>query len=597
MAIAGTLAPDYAGEAQAAEAALHGARSVVEAVAIRAAAHPAELMLVDIARGTRLSYGDLDARSTALAARLPAAGARAGEILALPLDEDLTDHATAYLAAMKAGLRPMSVPALADVASQAGAHQIAAEMPGGRAFAMLAMPAPDAGASTGAETGDALYDVRAGRALPRSGAQLRQVLAPRWPKLVPMLRGMAYSVDAATFGSALSWQCWRGFTGYPVAGQSIGSLLDAVQAHLLPTVIMSKQQFREAVTGPPFGQDVTSVRMAGLSFVTTVTKADAELVASRFPQAAGVAVPALDGRLRLLGARTGQAGAAQQPGSGQPGSGQPAADSAAIVRAAPVPPLPELLGEVPGAYVELLIGVLTRWVFDHEYVTTSGGELYRKVEIDRPARMIGRDWPASAETMIGVHRSRHLAACIARLIGDGVPGDLVEAGAWRGGSCILMRGVLKALGDRTRRVWAADSFQGFPEQDFTLASSAPAKDTTNFQFPLISVGLAVVRRNFERYGLLDDQVRFVPGWFHETLPGLPVDRIALLRVDGDLYDSTWAPLEALYSRLEPGGFCIVDDYGDVAVCREAVDEFRGKNGISEPIEWIDTDAVYWRKAR
>jgi O-methyltransferase len=590
MAITDTLAPDYAGEAQAAEAALHGAKSVLEALAIRAAAHPAELVLVDLSRGRRLSYGDLDARSAVLAERLAASGARAGDILALPLDEDLTDHATAYLASMKAGLRPMTVPALSDLSRHERAREIALEMPDGRTFAALTLTAQDpdaavADAETG--TGDALYDARNGCALPRSDIQLRQVLAPRWPKLVPMLRGMAYSLDAASFGSVLIWQCWRGCTGYPIADQSLGSVLDAVQAHLLPIVIVSKQQFRETVTGPAFPHDVASVRMVGLTFVTSVQKADAERVAARFPQAASVAMPALDGRLRLLGARTGRAGTA----------GKAAADSAAIARAAPVPPLAELLGEVPAAYVELLIGVLTRWVFDHEYVKTSDDELYRRMEIDRPARMIGRDWPASAETMIGVHRSRHLAACVARLAADGVPGDLVEAGAWRGGSCILMRGVLQALGDQTRRVWAADSFQGFPEQDFTLAETASAKDTTNFQFPLINVGLPAVQRNFERYGLLDDQVRFVPGWFHETLPGLPVDRIALLRVDGDLYDSTWAPLEALYARLEPGGFCIIDDYGDVAACREAVDEFRRQNSICEPIGWIDTDAVYWRKAR
>jgi O-methyltransferase len=593
MTIAGTLAPDYAGRAQTAEAALHEARSVAEAIAIRAAAHPAEPALVDVARGTRLSYGDLDAGSATLAARLPADGARPGDILALPLDGNLTDHAVAYLAAMKAGLRPMAVPTLSGFPRHDGTREITVDMPGDRRFTMLAVTAPSLGcAEADADIGDALYDVRAGRALPRSGAQLRQVLAPRWPKLVPMLRGIAYSSDMASSGSTLIWQWWRGYTGHPVADESLGSLLDVVAAYLLPAVILTKRQFHEAITGPASSHDVTSVKMVGLTFLASVSKADAQRVASRFPQAAGVAVPALDGRLRLLGARIGHTDTAAPAAAASA-----AAASAAIVRAAPVPPLAELMGEVPGSYVELLIGVITRWAFDHEYLPTSGGESYRKVEIDRPARAIGRDWPADAETMIGVHRSRHLAACVARLITDGIPGDLVEAGAWRGGSCILMRGVLRALADQTRRVWVADSFQGFPEEDFTLAGAMPSKSTANFQFPLISVGLSAVRRNFERYGLLDDQVRFVPGWFHETLPGLPVDRIALLRIDGDLYDSTRAPLDALYAKLEPGGFCIVDDYGDVTECRQAVDEFRGKNEIAEPIEWIDTDAVYWRKAR
>lgn len=591
MAITDLRTVDFAGEAQAAEAALHRAGSLVEACAIRARAHPDVPVLVDVAHGTRLTYGELDTRSHEGAGWLRAQGLGEADLLAIPLTADLTDVAVALLAAMKAGTRPMVVRELARIAPTDQARTLV--VPGTAAdLSVLALPAADLGCEVempgDGDLGDALHDEHAGRAVARPGAALRQVLAPGWPKVVPMLRDMVYSAEPASFASVLMWHCWRGRTGHAVAGESVGDLLDVAQAGLLPVVVLTKAQFREVSTGAPIGQDVTSVKEVVLTHVAKVSDADAARIAARFPQAAGIGMPALDGRLRLLGARTGEGRAVVV---------ERADASASVVRSAPVPPLALVMGEVPGAYVELLISVLTRWVLDDEYVPVAGGELYRRVPIDRTARAIGRDWPSDAETMVGVHRLRHLAQCVATLHADGVRGDLVEAGAWRGGSCILMRGVLKALGDTARTVWAADSFQGFPAQDYTLASSVTASSTASYQFPLIQVGLEVVRRNFERYGLLDEQVRFVPGWFHETLPGLPVSEIALLRVDGDLYDSTWAPLNALYDRLQVGGFCIVDDYGDVTACREAVDRFRAQRGITEPIQWSDTDAVYWRKSR
>ena len=83
-----------------------------------------------------------------------------------------------------------------------------------------------------------------------------------------------------------------------------------------------------------------------------------------------------------------------------------------------------------------------------------------------------------------------------------------------------------------------------------------------------------VKENFQRYGLLDEQVRFVKGWFRDTLPHVPIERLAVLRLDGDLYESTIQALDGLYHKLSPGGFVIVDDYGNVPACRQAVNDFR-----------------------
>jgi hypothetical protein len=191
--------------------------------------------------------------------------------------------------------------------------------------------------------------------------------------------------------------------------------------------------------------------------------------------------------------------------------------------------------------------------------------------------------------MIGLARLDNLEFCINQVLADGVPGDFIETGVWRGGACIFMRGVLMVHEVTDRRVWAADSFCGFP------ASKVPA-DAALIAQPdqaHLAVPIAEVMANFEAYGLLDGQVGFIPGWFDETLPG-PVKRLSILRLDGDLYSSTTSALSALYPLLEPGGFCIVDDW-NVQMCRRAVNDYRGDQSISEEMIDIDGRSVYWRK--
>lgn len=79
--------------------------------------------------------------------------------------------------------------------------------------------------------------------------------------------------------------------------------------------------------------------------------------------------------------------------------------------------------------------------------------------------------------------------------------------------------------------------------------------------------LEEVQENFRRYNLLDDQVQFLKGWFCDTLPTAPIEKLAVLRLDGDLYESIMDGLNALYDKVSPGGFIIVDDYGDFEPCR------------------------------
>jgi O-methyltransferase len=212
----------------------------------------------------------------------------------------------------------------------------------------------------------------------------------------------------------------------------------------------------------------------------------------------------------------------------------------------------------------------------------------------KDAREVGLDWPAEAETMIGMKRLTSLQECVQTVLEEDVPGDLVETGVWRGGACILMRAVLAAYGDTTRNVWLCDSFQGVPRSD-TENYKADKGIRAELAAGILGVSEAEVRANFERYGLLDDQVRFLPGWFKDTLHKAPIDRIAVLRLDGDLYESTIQALDALYPKLSPGGFCIVDDYLAVQACEQAVTDYRAEHGITAEIVDIDGTGVWWRK--
>jgi hypothetical protein len=213
---------------------------------------------------------------------------------------------------------------------------------------------------------------------------------------------------------------------------------------------------------------------------------------------------------------------------------------------------------------------------------------------DRTMREAGKDWPASALSMIGAKRMLQLQRAAEFVIERGVPGDFIETGVWRGGACILMRAVLAAHGVVDRRVWVADSFRGLPEPN---AARYP-KDTGNMLcvFDQLAVSADDVRAGFARFGLLDDQVRFLEGWFRDTLPSAPIDRLAILRLDGDLYESTMDALVALYDKVSPGGIVIVDDYGILESCRAAVTDFRHARGVTETIYRIDDSGVHWQRS-
>lgn len=197
------------------------------------------------------------------------------------------------------------------------------------------------------------------------------------------------------------------------------------------------------------------------------------------------------------------------------------------------------------------------------------------------------------QSMIGWKRLNNIHDLMDQVRADDIPGDFIETGVWRGGATLLMRAFLAVHDITDRAVWVADSFAGLPvpshEADAGYDFSAAVA-------PVLAVSRAEVEDLFRRYDLLDDQVKFLEGWFSETLPTAPIDQLALIRLDGDLYESTMDAITALYDKLSPGGFLVVDDYNDFEPCRRAITEFREARGITGELHPVDWTAVYWRKS-
>lgn len=210
----------------------------------------------------------------------------------------------------------------------------------------------------------------------------------------------------------------------------------------------------------------------------------------------------------------------------------------------------------------------------------------------RPQEWMATEVPEHAETMLGMNRVENIQFCLEDALAAGVPGDFVETGVWRGGACVFARAILRVHGVTDRRVWVADSFQGLPPPNATRFP-ADAGDP-HYRFDNLRISREQVEASFRRYRLFDDQVVFLEGFFSDTLPTAPIGQIAVLRLDGDMYESTIVALESLYDRVPPGGYVIVDDLS-LPPCARAVEDFRRARGIADPIWNVDWTGAFWRK--
>lgn len=235
--------------------------------------------------------------------------------------------------------------------------------------------------------------------------------------------------------------------------------------------------------------------------------------------------------------------------------------------------------------------------------------------------------------------------CVEEIIKNDIPGDFLEAGCWRGGNVIYMKACLNAFNNKynkqlNRSVLAADLFPNspsyfdnhfkriilkifvkfqriltyemrshlahiildrFPKEeplsDFTIKMTLARANWCPWlkKIKLPSSSAGDLENAFKRYFLWDDTVQIHAGWFADSFKDIKTDRLAILRVDADFYQSTKLTLDTFYSKLSPGGICIIDDYSVFPEAKKAVDDFRLENNITATLCNIGShNGIYWR---
>lgn len=204
----------------------------------------------------------------------------------------------------------------------------------------------------------------------------------------------------------------------------------------------------------------------------------------------------------------------------------------------------------------------------------------------------GLGWPINGYSMIGTKRLNNIQFCIENVIKNEVKGDFIETGVWRGGACIFAK-TLFDIYEQDRTVWVADSFEGLPKPNVEDYPEDAGDDL--YSLEQLRISKDQVEENFRKFDLLDEKVKFLKGWFKDTLPDAPIEKLAIMRLDGDMYESTMDGLVNLYHKLSPGGFVIIDDYGVIPACKKAVHDFRDRHGITEELINIDDSGYFWQK--
>jgi macrocin-O-methyltransferase TylF-like protien len=247
-------------------------------------------------------------------------------------------------------------------------------------------------------------------------------------------------------------------------------------------------------------------------------------------------------------------------------------------------------------YLDLMKKCITDTLFSHEPDLEAASQVsFIKQFIEHYVR--GR-----AVSMLPSARLDNVQQCVEHVITQNVPGDVIETGVWRGGTTIFMRAILAAHEIRDRQVWVADSFEGLPKPDsvkYPIEAKARGSQVMNDVYKGFAADIEEVKANFARFGLLDNQVAFLKGWFKDTLPTAPIKQLAVLRLDGDYYESTMDALSNLYDKLSVGGFVIIDDYGEDewTYCRKAVDDFRRDRAITDMMVRVDSKCYYWQRSK
>jgi len=206
-------------------------------------------------------------------------------------------------------------------------------------------------------------------------------------------------------------------------------------------------------------------------------------------------------------------------------------------------------------------------------------------------RIEGLDWPESAHTMIGMKRLNNLHGSLDYVRENNIEGDIIETGVWRGGASIFIAYYCKFY-NLNKNIFVADSFEGLPKPNAELYPED--KNDIHFTIDFLKVSLNEVKDNFKKYGVLNDNVIFLKGWFKNTLKTDKIERLALLRFDGDMYESTMDVFNSLYLKLNKNAIVIIDDYC-LPNCKKAIHDFRDKNNLNDEIKVIDNCGIFWIK--
>lgn len=198
----------------------------------------------------------------------------------------------------------------------------------------------------------------------------------------------------------------------------------------------------------------------------------------------------------------------------------------------------------------------------------------------------------NAITMIFIPNLNNLHDLLTYVMENNLDGELVETGVWRGGAVIFMASFNKFY-NLNKKIYACDSYEGLPKNSIYEEDAIVNGNDKRFDF---AVSLEEVQNNFLKYDVLDENVIFVKGFFEDTMKNINIDKISILRLDGDMYTSTIVVLEELYDKVVPKGVIIIDDYGwDIAGCSNAVDNFRKSRNITSEMHFSFGCCVWWIK--
>jgi len=197
-------------------------------------------------------------------------------------------------------------------------------------------------------------------------------------------------------------------------------------------------------------------------------------------------------------------------------------------------------------------------------------------------------------TMVKNQNLKLLYDLVSEVVKRRMPGDIVECGVWNGGSAAIMGAAIMEdpIKIQSRKIWLFDSFEGLPppgDRDGELERQS--------YFPGWNKGnVRLVEEVFAQFGYPSENLRIVPGWFNETIIGEPIEKIALLHIDADWYQSVRTVLELLYPRVVPGGFVVLDDYGLWPGCQRAVLEYLSEHQIPKMIiREVGPQGAYFQK--